>query len=42
VNTEITATSGDSKWVLKADSGTLARNVDDMLLMCEYTVELNR
>ena len=42
VETEITATPADSKWVLKTDSGDLAKNVDDLLLMCEYTVELNR
>ena len=42
VETEITATAADSKWVLKTDPGELAKNVDDLLLMCEYTVELNR
>jgi hypothetical protein len=42
VETEITATPADSKWVLKTDSGDLAQNVDDLLLMCEYTVKLNR
>lgn len=42
VETEITDTPADSNWVLKTDSGEFAKNVDDLLLMCEYTVELNR
>jgi hypothetical protein len=42
VDTEIKATSDNSKWVLETDSDNLAKNVDDLLLLCEYTVELNR
>jgi hypothetical protein len=38
VETEVTA---DSKWTLKADSGDVAKNVDALLLMFEYTVDLN-
>ncbi|HVG22227.1 MAG TPA: neuraminidase-like domain-containing protein [Blastocatellia bacterium] len=40
VETEITATAADSKWSLKTISGDLAKNVDDLLLVCEYRVEL--
>jgi hypothetical protein len=40
--TEITATPTDSKWVLKTDSGELFKNVDDLLFLCEYIVEMNR
>jgi receptor-binding and translocation channel-forming TcA subunit of Tc toxin/virulence plasmid A protein len=42
LETKITATPADSKWVLKVDPGDLVKNLDDLLLMCEYTVELNR
>lgn len=41
VEIEVTTTPAASKWVLKTDSGDLAKNVDDLLLVCEYTVELN-
>jgi Tc toxin complex TcA C-terminal TcB-binding domain len=41
VQTEITATAADSKWVLKTTSGDLAKNADDLFVVCEYTVELN-
>jgi Tc toxin complex TcA C-terminal TcB-binding domain/Neuraminidase-like domain/PA14 domain/Salmonella virulence plasmid 28.1kDa A protein len=40
VKIEITATP--ESWLLKADPGDLAKNVDDLLLLCEYSVQLNR
>ena len=42
VHTENPATPTDFNRVLKTESGDLAKNVDDLLLMCEYTVELSR
>ncbi|MEV5745367.1 neuraminidase-like domain-containing protein [Microbispora rosea] len=36
--TEIKSTSDQAEWQLRTDSGDLARNVDDLVLICEYAV----
>jgi receptor-binding and translocation channel-forming TcA subunit of Tc toxin len=45
VNQEVKSAPEEAKWVLKTDppdSPALAQTVDDLLLVCEYSVEPNR
>ena len=37
--TEIKATPADAEWLLKIVPGDMAKNLDDLLLVCEYAVD---